>query len=141
MARLLKYIAILGIALASGTAAASSVVARSVGTQAYVAGATAASVVWVAASLALVIAFLQSRQPNKDTAVTSVLLAMLVRMALPFGAVILIGQVNRPLMEAGFFGLLTINYLLALALETVLSLRLTKEPMSTVSSTPSSSTS
>ena len=50
---------------------------------------------------------LVSLQANKDTVVTSALLAMLVRMALPIGAVVLIGQVSRPLMEAGFFGLLT----------------------------------
>ena len=37
-------------------------------------------------------------------------------------------QTKHPLMEAGFFGLLAINYLVALPIETMMSLQFVKQP-------------
>ncbi|MEM8947051.1 MAG: hypothetical protein AAGD11_17895 [Planctomycetota bacterium] len=132
MNKVLKYILLLNLCLVAASTIGSAWVSRSVGSQAYVAGAAAAVVVGIAGSIALVLTYLYCRQSDSSTSssssagssnVTGILLAMLVRMGLPLLVVMLLMQTKHPLMQAGFFGLLTINYLVALPIETLLSLQ------------------
>ncbi len=110
---------------------------RTLGPQAYVAGAVAMVVVGIAASLALLFTFLQSRpvntrplnqgNANQGNAVSGVLLAMLIRLGLPMAVMLVMQQMQSPLLEAGFLGLLILNYLVALPLETLMSLKFLRE--------------
>ena len=108
-------------------------VSGTVGTQAYVAGAVAMVVVGIAASLALLLSFTQSRHTGSNNGVSGVLLAMLIRMGLPMGVMLFMQQIHSPLLEAGFMGLLVLNYLVALPIETLMSLKLLRESDSSVS--------
>ena len=143
MTRVFKYILMLNISLALVSLLGSAWVSRSVGSQAYLAGAVATIVVGVAASLALLLSFLHSRQARagNDAAgngVSAVLLAMLIRMGLPMGVMLAMQQMHSPLLEAGFMGLLVLNYLVALPLETLMSLRFVLESDSNISGTAAS---
>lgn len=134
MNKLLKHIALLNLCLAAASLVGSAWVARTSGSQAYVAGAVAFLVVGLAASLALVLTYLSATSNGSTTAangqgaVSGVLLAMLVRMGLPLAVIALLMQTENPLMDAGLFGLLTMNYLIALPLETLLSLQYINKP-------------
>jgi len=124
--KVLKCLVNLCLALAS--LAGSAWMARTVGSQAYVAGAVAMLVVGLAASLALLLSFLQSppfsqSHQKSGNAVSGVLLGMLIRMGLPLAAMVLMQQTQSPLVGAGFMGLLVLNYLVALPLETWMSLQ------------------
>lgn len=129
MNKLLKHIALLNLCLAAASLVGSAWVAKTSGLQAYWAGAVAFLVVGLAASLALVLTYLSATSNGNTTAangqgaVSGVLLAMLVRMGLPLAVLVLLMQTKNPLMDAGLFGLLTMNYLIALPLETLLSLQ------------------
>jgi len=134
--RVLKYLLLLNSSLALTSLLGSAWVARTMGSTtggsaAYWAGGLATLIVGVAASLALVVSFLQAKHSratgNKESAVTGVLVAMLIRMGLPIAALIFVQQLNQPLVDAGFLGLLTLNYLFALPVETGLSLSLLRE--------------
>ncbi len=124
MIRVFKYILVLNLGLALASVLGSAWSARTFGSHAYLAGAVATGVVGIAGSLALLLSFLQSRKSNKDNAVSGILLAMLVRMGLPLAVLVLMQQQNSPLLGAGFMGLLVLNYLVALPLETLMSLQL-----------------
>lgn len=155
--QILKYILMLNLCLALVSLLGSAWTAREVGSQAYLAGAVAMVVVGIAASLALLLSFLHSRQANASKAdsdksvsgrgvsgsgngVSGILLAMLIRMGLPMAVMLLMQQSNNPLLEAGFMGLLVLNYLVALPLETWMSLKFLRESDSKASSSQVSST-
>ena len=142
--KLLKYLVILNASLALVSLLGSLWAARTAGPPAYWAGAVATVVVGVAASLALSVSFLQSRHTdasaNASGAVSGVLLAMIFRMGLPLAALIFARQWSPSLVEAGFLGLLVLNYLFALPLETAMSLRLSRRSSSHESSSHESST-
>ena len=138
MIQVLKYLVVLNSCLALASWGGIAWVAQRVGSQAYVAGALATIVVGSAASFALLLTYVQSlpknepqntnNKPNNNNAVSGVLLAMLIRMGLPLLAVVFMKQIKSPLLNAGFFDLLTLNYLVALPLETTLSLRFLRTP-------------
>lgn len=127
--KLVKHIALLNVALAIVSALGGAWAARNAGTIAYTAAAAAFLAVGLAATAALVITFVSSRGTDQSAAangsnsVTGILLAMLVRMGLPIAIVVAMMQIESPLMQAGFFGLVTLNYLVALPLETMFSLQ------------------
>jgi len=125
VSKVLKYLVMLNLCLALASLAGSAWVARTVGTQAYWAGALATMIVGLAASLALLLSFLQSLKSDNasDSAVSGVLLAMLIRMGLPLAAMVMMQQTQNPLLGAGFMGLLVLNYLVALPIETLMSLQ------------------
>lgn len=115
--------------------------ARTVGSQGYWASVLAGGIVSLAGSIALLLSYYQSTQANNDRAVSGVLLAMLVRMGLPIASAVLMQQANSPLLAAGFMGLLTLNYLVALPIETLMSLQLLRNVDSELSNTKVSGTS
>jgi hypothetical protein len=137
--RVCKQIVLLNLCLALVTVLASAWLAQSVGSSAYLSGGLAMLVVGLAASLALLIAFFQSQftqQTNGAShgAVSAMLLGMLVRMGLPLGFIVVMTQTANPLLESGLLGLLVLNYLVALPLETFLSLQFLRSPQSSVAS-------
>ncbi|MEQ8788742.1 MAG: hypothetical protein RIC55_20695 [Pirellulaceae bacterium] len=71
-------------------------------------------------------------------AVNALLSGMALRMGVPFAAGMLLQSQGGPLAEAGVFGMILAYYLLALAVETVLSLRLIKQPANSHDSAESS---
>lgn len=85
------------------------------------AAAVAGAICGVSASAALLITALFPTQQ----AVQGLLLSMLIRMGLPLGLGLLLSETNEPLARANVFGMIVINYLLALALETVLAVWVT----------------
>ena len=87
------------------------------------AAAVAALVCWVGASAALLLVGL-FRAPEQ--ALVGLLLGMFFRMGLPLGAALLLSLQGGALVEAGVMYMLILNYLLALVLETLLSLRLVR---------------
>jgi len=130
--KVFKYIVTLNVCLALVSLLGGAWMARTVGTQAYWAAALAGGVVALAASLALLLSYASSlqtkkEQTKKDNAVSGVLLSMLIRMGLPIASAILMQQTNSPLLAAGFMGLLTLNYLVALPLETLMSLQFVRQ--------------
>ena len=84
------------------------------------AAVVAATICWLGASLAL-ISTAMSRGPQ--AAVWTLLFGMLFRMGLPLAAGFMLYQAGGPLASAGVFGKVLIFYLIALAVETPLSLR------------------
>ena len=134
--KVMKYLVMLNLCLALASLAGSAWMSRSVGSQAYWAGAVATLVVGLAASLALLLSFLQSLQKRPDNAVSGVLLGMLIRMGLPLGVLVMMQQTQSPLIEFGFMGLLVLNYLVALPLETWMSLQFVQETKTNTSAQP-----
>lgn len=128
--RVLKYIFVLNLCLILVSLVGSAWLVRSVGSHAYLAAAVASGVVGIAGSLALLLSFLQSCKPDQDRAVSGVLLAMIVRMGLPLAVMLAMQQLDSPLLGAGFMGLLVLNYLVALPLETLMSLQFLRERQS-----------
>lgn len=99
--------------------------ARRFGIGAYVVSATAAFVVWFAGSIALAIVA-AARTPQGR--VNAALLAMLIRLALPLGAIVFFSQSPElQLTSHGIVGLILVHYLAGLALETWMSVRLAGE--------------
>ena len=137
----------LNLCLALASLAGSAWMARTAGSQAYVAGGVAMLVVGVAASLALLLSFLQSLQAShgqaannqaaNNNAVSAVMLGMLIRMGLPLAAMVMMQQTKSPLIGAGFMGLLVLNYLVALPVETLMSLQFVRKSDAKVPTQPS----
>jgi hypothetical protein len=121
VARAAKYIALLALFLAAVSVAAGIVAARRYGNAAYLSSAVAAFLVWLAGAIALAIVAV-SKSPYQR--LNAVLLAMLVRMALPILAGVFLAQSISTLAAAGFAGLVVVHYLAGLALETWMSVRL-----------------
>jgi len=97
------------------------IAARRFGSAAYLSSAVAALVVWLAGAIALAIVAV-SKSPYQR--LNAVLLAMLVRMALPILAGVFLARSISTLAAAGFAGLVVVHYLAGLALETWMSIRL-----------------
>ena len=121
MLRAAKYIAILGVFLAVVAAASGVVAARQYGIGAYAASAIAAGMIWSVGSLWLVMI---AATPTPQARVNAALLGMLIRMALPMAAIVYFSSSNHPLAAEGIVGLLVVQYLLALVVETLLNVRL-----------------
>jgi hypothetical protein len=121
VARAAKYIALLALFLAAVSAAAGAVAARRYGNGALAASAVAAAIVWLAGSAALGIVASAKTPPQR---LNAVLLAMLVRLALPMVAVVALSRSQNQLADNGVAGLIVVHYLAGLLLETWLSLRL-----------------
>ena len=86
------------------------------------AAAVAAVVCWLGAVLALMMTSVVPTQPNG--ALSQLLLSIIFRTALPFGAGVLISASGGALADAGAFGLIVAFYLVTLATETTLSVGL-----------------
>ena len=117
---------------------ASAWVSRTVGSQAYVAAACATIVVGIAATIALLMTFIASQLKTADgqaspSSLSGILLAMVVRMGLPLAVMAVMTQMKHPLLDAGFLGFLCVNYLVALPLETLLSLQFINQSKTTTS--------
>lgn len=78
-------------------------------------------VCFVPASLALLVTGMAAGTPNS---LNGTLFGVLLRTCLPFLLVILLTNASRPLVEVGLFGMVLTNYLVVLAVETVLAVRL-----------------
>ena len=129
---LVLSILILAVTLAVVSGVAGYVTSQRVGQVAYAASALAAVVVWLAGSLGLLVTM---HAPGNQASVTALLMAMLLRIGLPLGTVVILTQLGTQaggdtpvgwvarLGEAGFFGLVVVHYLVALMIETVLSVR------------------
>ncbi len=89
------------------------------------AAVVAAAICWLGSSLALILTAI-SRGPQ--AAVWTLLFGMLFRMGLPLAAGLMLQRAGGPLAEAGVFGKVLIFYLVALAVETPLSLRVLRPP-------------
>ena len=125
-------ILILAVTLAVVSGVAGYVTSQRVGQDAYAASVLAAVVVWLAGSLGLLVTMHAS---GNQASVTALLMAMLLRIGLPLGTVVILTQLGTQaggdtpvgwaarLGEAGFFGLVVVHYLVALMIETVLSVR------------------
>ena len=86
------------------------------------ASVVAGVVCWIGASAALfLVALLQG-----PLAVHGTIAGIFFRMWLPLGTGVLLDNMNRPLAEAGVFGMILLYYLVALAVEMPLSLRLVR---------------
>ncbi len=126
MARLVKYVLTLGCCLAVVAVVSALIVATKVGSAAYLASAVAALTVWIAGSLALVVAGIVQDPQQR---VSAILLGMLIRMGLPMIVGIGLGRPGGPLASGCVFGLIVVHYLVGLAIETPLLLRLlNREP-------------
>ena len=125
MSRVVKYVLLLGGCLTAIAVPTGIVVARHAGADAYFAAAVAALTVWVAGSLALAIAAIPCPPEQK---ISLVLLAMAVRMALPMVVGVALGRPGGPLADASIFGMIVVHYLIGLAIETPLLLRLLNHP-------------
>gem|GEM_PF-4929253 len=134
---LIVSILLLAGVLAVVSGVAGYVVSQRVGRQhlvgaAYAASGLAAFVVWLAGSLSLRFTL---RAPKNQAGVTALLMAMLLRVGLPLAGVVLVTQLGSRaagnaqvgwaarFTKAGFFGLVVVHYLVALMVETILSVR------------------
>jgi hypothetical protein len=128
LGRVLKGCFLLAVALAIASLVAVFVIRSGSRPGVLAAAAAAAGVAWIAASAAFIISagsFSQaSSQQNSKSSVAGILFAMAIRMAVPLAALVLVPRWSPNLAANGFAGLLVVNYLVALALETYLSLGL-----------------
>jgi hypothetical protein len=124
VARAAKYIALLGGFLAAVSAASGAVAAQKYGSEAYLASAVAALLIWIAggSSLALV-----ASAKTPTARLNCVLAAMMIRMALPLAAVAFFSSSNHPLAAYGVAGLIVVHYLAGLVVETLLCLRIVSQ--------------
>jgi hypothetical protein len=121
VARAAKYIAILGLFLATAAVAAGAVAARQYGPGAYQASALAAAIIWLTggASIAVV-----ASAKTRAGRINGAMLAMLIRMALPLAAIVYFSRSGHPLVHDGIVPLIAVHYLAGLALETYLIVRI-----------------
>jgi hypothetical protein len=122
VARAAKYIAVLGVALVAAAILAGFVGAQRWGSAAYQSSAIAAAINWVAGSAALLTVFAVA--PFKALRINGALVAMVVRMALPLVAVMYFTQTRHPLTAKGVVGFTVIHYLIGLAVECWMTVRL-----------------
>lgn len=100
------------------------------------AAALAGVVCWVSACLALVAGFCGQELGNP---VAGILGGMLFRLGLPLATGVLIQAKHAPLAQAGCFTMILGLYLVALVIETLLSLRFVPQSTRAASGIPSSS--
>ena len=121
MGTAVKYISALGLALAAAAALVGLAAARRSGAVAYEAAAVAALVNWIAGSLALATVVATRNKPYR---IHGAMLAMGARMALPLVAIVYFTETGHPLTKVGVVGSIVALYLVGLALETVMTVRL-----------------
>ena len=120
IASLIGSCAILATALLPFAAGAAWFGYASSGNLGLAAAAIAAGVCWLSGSLALVAAFVGQRL---NAGIQGVLVGMIFRMGLPLGAGMVLERNSPPLAAAGVFHMILALYLVALVVETLLSLR------------------
>ena len=130
---LLRSCALLAAALVPAGIAAGWICSPQFNSRAMLAAATAVGICWLSGSLALAVTCFgtQFRLP-----VQGVLGGMLVRMALPLVAGIVLSEVGGPLAEANVFSMIVGVYLCALVVETLLSLRMIPAPGPSLKAAP-----
>lgn len=89
------------------------------------AAAIAAAICWLGAAGALASAYFFR---DSQQAAASLTLGMVFRMGLPLGCVLWLLSQGGPLVDAGIVGMIVVYYLVALVVETALSLRLVGNP-------------
>lgn len=120
MVLLVKHLLCLGLSLGVAAIATGVIAASQLGPGAYRAAAVAGVCVWLSGGLALVCVAVPQPPTRR---VASLLLAMLLRMSLPIGVGLVLGTGDGPLAAGGVFGQIVVLYLVALAIETPLSLK------------------
>jgi hypothetical protein len=117
---LLLACALVGLALAPVAGAFAWYGSTHSGMWGVAAALLAAAVCWISASLALVAVFVGQRL---DAGIQGILAGMFFRMGLPLAAAMALKQNSPRLSEAGIFYMILGLYLVALVVETLLSLR------------------
>ena len=77
-------------------------------------------VCWLASSAALFVTTYTAGAPH---ALHGTLFSIILRTAVPFLVSLILIQMSKPLADAGLFGMVLVNYLVVLAVETVLAVR------------------
>lgn len=77
-------------------------------------------VCWLAASAALFATTFTAGSPH---ALSGTFLSIMLRTAVPFLVSLILIQTSKPLADAGLFGMMVLNYLVVLAVETFLAVR------------------
>jgi hypothetical protein len=95
------------------------------GTPGVVAASVAAGTCWLGATLAFV---LLDRSRRSGAVINGVLMGMLVRLGVPLVVGVVLDGQRGELSDAGVFGLIVVSYLVALAVETTLSVRILQQP-------------
>jgi hypothetical protein len=121
VARAAKYIALLGLFLATVAAAAGAVAMRWFGPGALLASGLAAFMIWLVGSASL--ALLASAK-TPAARLNCALAAMLIRMAVPLLALLYVMSTHHPLVADGIAGLIVVHYLAGLAVETAMAVRI-----------------
>jgi hypothetical protein len=117
---LLASCALLAAVLTVATAAAAWWGWSRAGSSGVLAAAIAGGVCWLSSALALTISFLGQRfeQP-----IAGILGGMIFRLGLPLATGLAISSLGGPIAAAGCFGMIVALYLVALPIETLLSLK------------------
>jgi hypothetical protein len=126
LASLLGACAVLFVVLAPLAIAIACFAYTRSGTIGIVAAAIAGSLCWVSASLALVAAFFGQRWNNP---IAGILGGTLLRLGLPLAGGLAIQQTQPALDQAGCFTMILGLYLVALVVETALSLKFVPQPL------------
>ena len=99
------------------------------GTAGVITAGVAGLLCFAAASAALIVAALTANTPN---ALSGILLGIFLRTAAPLLLTILLMQAFKPLADTGLMGMVLVNYLVVLAAETLLAVRIVQANSSTV---------
>ena len=132
MAQVAKYILGLGACLAV-VSLITALARPDLGANAFPLSGLAAAVVFTAGSLGMVLISIPVPPVQR---VSSVLLAMLIRMSLPLGVGFLLEYGPASARFQGIFGLIVVHYLAALLIETPLTVRMVNQQAQTQSSEP-----
>jgi hypothetical protein len=121
LSRLAFSCALLAIVIAAAAVGIAALVHRGLTPEATTAAAIAGAVCWLAAAVALVATYLGNLW---QAPVQGVLLSMLFRMGLPLAALIVLPQLGGAFGASGVTSTILGVYLVALAIETALALRM-----------------
>jgi hypothetical protein len=120
VASLLASCALLGLVLAAASASVAWWASSRSGSSGAYAALLAGGVCLISSTLALTISFLGQRF---DQPIAGILGGMLFRLGLPLATGLAIQSLGGPLATAGCFGMIVALYLVALPVETLLSLK------------------
>lgn len=98
----------------------SSIAFRWHGPSGVLAAGASGLICWFAASAAL---YVTARTAGSPNAVGGTLLSIILRTVVPILVCLALMRISRPLADAGLFGMVLVNYLVVLAVETVLAVR------------------
>lgn len=99
------------------------------GSDGLMAACLAGGLCFVASTAALIVTAMTTGTPN---ALSGIFLGIIMRTAIPFLVSILLMQASKPLADAGLLGMVLINYLVALTVESVLAVRIVQTYSQTV---------